>query len=209
MFTDRRDAGSKLADRLGQYAGRDDVVVLGLPRGGVPVAAEVASALGTKLDVFVVRKLGVPGHEELAMGAVASGGTRVLNDEVLAQAEVSTAALERVTEDEQAEVARRDESYRAGREPVPLAGCTAIVVDDGLATGATMRAALAAVRATGPARTVAAVPVAPAVVLQTLQADADEVVFVQAPQLFLSVGQHYRDFAPTTDDDVRALLAQR
>jgi predicted phosphoribosyltransferase len=206
MFDDRRDAGRALASRLGSYGGRDDVVVLGLPRGGVPVAAEVAAALGAKLDVYVVRKLGVPGHEELAMGAVASGGMRVLNDAVLVQAGVSDAELARVTAEERSEVARRDDSYRAGRPPVQLAGRTAIVVDDGLATGATMRAALAAVRASSPARTIAAVPVAPAPVLRTLRGEADDVVFVRAPEQFLSVGQHYRDFEPTTDSDVRELL---
>jgi putative phosphoribosyl transferase len=206
MFDDRRDAGRELARRLMRYAGRDDVVVLGLPRGGMPVAAEVAAALGAALDVYVVRKLGVPGHEELAMGAVATGGGRALNDEVLARAGVAESELERVTESEQAEVACRDEAYRAGREPVALAGQAVIVVDDGLATGATMRAALAAVRTSAPSRVVAAVPVAPATVRDALAADADEVVCVQAPAAFRSVGQHYRDFAPTTDDDVRALL---
>ena len=161
MFRDRAEAGDVLAGQLGHYAGRDDVLVLALPRGGVPVAARVARALGAPLDVFVVRKLGVPGHEELAMGAIASGGVQVVNEQVVGRLGLGEADLRRVAEAEGRELARRERSYREGRAPPDLAGRVVILVDDGLATGSTMRAAVAAARRLGPARVVVAVPTAP------------------------------------------------
>jgi predicted phosphoribosyltransferase len=180
--------------------------VLGLPRGGVPVAAEVARALGAALDVFVVRKLGVPGHRELAMGAIASGGVRVLNDWVVAQAGITADELDRVTADEAAELARREAAYRGERPPLDVAGKVAVLVDDGLATGATMRAAVAAVRALGPESVVVAVPVGAPEACALIREQADRMVCVEAPEWFLAVGRHYGDFSETTDDDVRSAL---
>jgi predicted phosphoribosyltransferase len=206
-FADRQQAGAELADRLDPYAGRDDVVVLGLPRGGVVVASEVARALGAPLDVFVVRKLGYPGHAELAMGAIASGGVRVMNEDVLGAYGPSPAAIEQVARVEQAELERREQAYREGRPPVPLAGRVVILVDDGLATGSTMRAAVAAVRRLEPARTVVAVPVGAREACDLLAAEADEVVCVSVPEPFSAVGLWYEDFSQTTDEEVRELLA--
>ena len=207
-YDDRRHAGRELARLLGPYAGRDDVVVLGLPRGGVPVAAEVAHALHAPLDVFVVRKLGVPGHRELAMGAIASGGVRVMNDEVLRRAAVSGTEVEQVVAEERAELRRREEAYRGDRSAVELSGRVVILVDDGLATGASMRAAVDAVRRHRPASIVVAVPVAPIEACRVLETVADEVVCDRTPSSFLAVGHHYRDFSETTDDEVRALLQE-
>jgi predicted phosphoribosyltransferase len=206
-FRDRADGGRALAAALDDLRDRDDVVVLGLPRGGVPVAAEVAQALGAPLDVFVVRKLGVPGHRELAMGAIASGGVRVLNDWVVAQSGVSARDLERVTEAETAELVRRETAYRGNRAPVAVAGRIVVLVDDGLATGATMRAAVAAVRALGPSSVVVAVPVGAPEAVEVVSAAADRMVCVEAPPWFLAVGRHYDDFTETTDEEVRRLLA--
>jgi predicted phosphoribosyltransferase len=208
-FRDRRDAGRYLAGMLGTYAGRDDVVVLGLPRGGVPVAHEVAKALAAPLDVFVVRKLGVPGHEELAMGAVASGGVQVLNERVLDLAGVDSVALESVVARESRELARREGAYRGDVPPLDLRDKVVLLVDDGLATGSTMRAAVRAVRDRGPARVVVAVPAGAAETCDELAADADEVVCAVMPSPFLAVGQWYYDFSQTSDDDVRALLHPR
>jgi predicted phosphoribosyltransferase len=205
-FENRRQAGAFLATRLDQYARRNDVVVLALPRGGVPVAHEVAAALAAPLDIFLVRKLGLPGHPELAMGAIASGGIRVMNEDVMRWAHVPASAVDAVVRVEQAELERREQEYRTGRPLVALAGRIVILVDDGLATGSTMRAAVEAVRAHGPARVVVAVPVgAPAACLH-MASIADELVCARSPEPFSAVGQWYRDFSQTTDAEVRSLL---
>jgi predicted phosphoribosyltransferase len=206
VFSDRAEAGDVLAGRLGHYAGRDDLVVLALPRGGVPVAARVARALGAPLDVFVVRKLGVPGHEELAMGAIASGGVQVVNEQVAGRLGLGEADLRRVAEAEGRELARREHRYREGRPPPDLGGRVVILVDDGLATGSTMRAAVAAVRRLGPARVVVAVPTAPVSTCQRMAEEADEVVCATTPRPFRAVGYSYRSFPQTSDEEVRTLL---
>ena len=206
-FKDRAEAGRVLAGALGHLAGRDDVVVLALPRGGVPVAHEVARALGAPLDVFLARKLGVPGHRELAMGAVASGGVRVLHQAVIDALAIAPEVIEEVAAREGAELARREQAYRSGRPPLELAGRTVVVVDDGLATGATMRAAVTALRAQLAGRILVAVPVGPPETCQEMAREADEVVCVRTPRSFHAVGQWYDDFAQTTDDEIRALLA--
>jgi predicted phosphoribosyltransferase len=206
VFRDRVEAGDVLASRLGHHAGKPEVLVLALPRGGVPVGARVARALGAPLDVFVVRKLGVPGHEELAMGAIASGGVRVHNEEVVDKLHIDDATLQRVAEVEQQELARRERSYRGQRPPPGLTGRVVILVDDGLATGSTMRAAVAAARRLGPARVVVAVPTAPASTCEQLRGEADEVVCATTPRPFRAVGYSYRSFPQTTDEEVRELL---
>jgi predicted phosphoribosyltransferase len=206
VFRDRAEAGDVLAGRLGHYAGRHDLVVLALPRGGVPVAVRVARALGAPLDVFVVRKLGVPGHEELAMGAIASGGVQVVNEQVAGRLGLGEADLRRAAEVEGRELARREHRYREGRPPPDLGGRVVILVDDGLATGSTMRAAVAAVRRLGPARVVVAVPTAPASTCQRLAEEADEVICATTPRPFRAVGYSYRSFPQTSDEEVRALL---
>jgi putative phosphoribosyl transferase len=205
-FRDRSQAGTMLAERLGAYTGRPGVVVLGLPRGGVPVAFEVARALRAPLDVFVVRKLGVPGHEELAMGAIASGGTRVLNDEVIAGLGIDEVTIARAAAAAGQELERRERTYRGDRDPLDLAGRTVILVDDGLATGSTMRAAALAARAQNPERLVVAVPVAAERTCAELRRDVDEVVCTSTPAPFHAVGAWYDDFAQTTDEEVRELL---
>jgi putative phosphoribosyl transferase len=205
-FTDRRHAGRVLASRLAKYAGRDDVIVLALPRGGVPVAYEVASALGAPMDVFLVRKLGTPGHRELAMGAIASGGVRVLNDDVVRWYGISEPAIERVAREEQEELERRERAYRDDRPPPDLANKIVILIDDGLATGSTMRAAAHAVRAHRPARVVIAVPVGAGQTCADLSAVADEVTCARMPEPFSAVGQWYLNFDQTDDDEVRELL---
>jgi predicted phosphoribosyltransferase len=206
-FADRADAGRRLGDRLATVLGPlgdpAGVVVLGLPRGGVVVAAEVARRLGAPLDAFVVRKLGVPGQPELAMGAIASGGVVVRNDAVIDSHRLTPDEVAAVVAAERAELARRERAYRGDRPPPDAAGRLAIVVDDGLATGATARAALRAVRAQRPARLVLAVPVAPR---DAAVGDADQLVALARPWPFGAVGRYYRDFAATTDDEVRALL---
>jgi predicted phosphoribosyltransferase len=207
-FRDRRDAGRVLAGRLGAYAHGPDVVVLALPRGGVPVGYEVARALGAPLEVFVVRKLGVPGYEELAMGAVATGGVRVLNHDIIEGLRVAESAVEAVTAAEQAELRRRERLYRGDR-PVPdVRGRTVILVDDGLATGATMQAAVRALRQQQPARLVVAVPTAAPDTCAQLRDDADDVVCAITPEPFHAVGLWYEDFSQTTDEEVRELLAR-
>jgi predicted phosphoribosyltransferase len=208
MFRDRSHAGRYLATKLRQYAGRPGVIVLGLPRGGVPVAYEVARALGAPLDVFLVRKLGVPGREELAMGAIASGGVRVVNEDVVRQLGIPDAVLDEAAAEEQQELDRRAAAYRDGRPAPDLRGKVVILVDDGLATGSTMRAAVAAVRQLGPAWVVVAVPVGAAETCSELRAEADEVVCAVTPEPFFAVGSWYEDFSQTTDEEVRELLAR-
>jgi len=205
-FRDRREAGQLLASRLAAYAHRPDVLVLALPRGGVPVAAEVARALGAPLDVFIVRKLGVPGHEELAMGAVATGGVRVLNAQVVRALGIPDAAIEAVAVKEQQELERRERLYRGDRPPPDVRGRTGILVDDGLATGASMHAAIQALRQWQPARSVVAVPVAAPETCEELRAVADEVVCAIRPEPFYAVGLWYADFSQTTDEEGRDLL---
>ena len=206
-FADRREAGRVLADALATYRGATDLLVLGLPRGGVPVAWEVAAALHAPLDVFVVRKLGAPGWEELAVGALASGGLVVLNDDVVRSLRISDEQLQQVIDKEAAELARREDAYRGGRPPIEPAGKTVILVDDGIATGASMLAATRAIRAAGPAKIVVAVPVAPPSACRQLADAADDLVCVWAPASFLAVGEYYCDFSQTSDDEVRKLLA--
>jgi predicted phosphoribosyltransferase len=205
-FADRHDAGRRLAERLRHYAGREDVVVLGLPRGGVPVAVEVARSLGVPLDVFVVRKLGVPGHEELAMGAIASGGIRVLNTDVLAATLVPPEAVEAVAARELERLQTQEREYRGERPPLDVRGRVVILVDDGLATGATMRAAVAALRDRGAGAIVVAVPTAPIETCEALRREVDEIVCALTPDPFMAVGLWYRDFAPVSDQQVRELL---
>ncbi|MGV0633590.1 phosphoribosyltransferase [Mycolicibacillus trivialis] len=206
-FSDRRHAGRALAERLAAYRGRDDLLVLGLARGGVPVAWEVAAALGAPLDVFVVRKLGVPHWPELAMGALASGGAVVLNDTVIASAAVRRDQLDAVIAKETAELRRRETAYRGDRPPADPRGKTVLLIDDGIATGASMRVAVQAVRAAGPAAIVVAVPVAPPSVDRDLGGAADDVVCVSTPAGFEAVGQAYTDFTQVDDEEVRRLMA--
>ena len=206
-FTDRRQAGRALAALLSPYAAHTGLVVLGLPRGGVPVAAEIATALGARLDVFLVRKLGVPGHEELAMGAVATGGVRVVNDDVVRALAVPVGVLDAATETARRELARQERAYRGDRAAVPVGGRPVLVVDDGLATGSTMRAAVAALKAHRPASITVAVPVAPAGADGALAGLVDDVVCALTPEPFGAVGASYLDFSPTSDAEVMALLA--
>jgi putative phosphoribosyl transferase len=208
LFRDRVEAGELLAARLADYRDRDDVVVLALPRGGVPVAREVAHALGVPLDVYVVRKLGVPGHEELAMGAIATGGVRQINRDVVDALGIPGAVIDAVAEREQLELERREHTYRGDRGPVSLANKIVILVDDGLATGSTMRAAVMAARQQHPARVIVAVPVGAPSTCADLATEADAVVCVRTPDPFVAVGLWYRDFTPTTDHEVRALLGK-
>lgn len=205
-FRDRRDAGRFLAAQLDDYAARDDVVVLALPRGGVPVAYEIALALGAPLDVFLVRKLGVPGHEELAMGAIAEGGLRVINHQVVRGLKIPESAIEDATRREQEELARRGGLYRGDRPPLKLRDKVPILVDDGLATGASMRVAARAVRRHEPKKLVVAVPVAPPETCENLRLEADDVICALTPALFSSVGSWYEDFTQTSDEEVRELL---
>lgn len=207
-YHDRHEAGRLLAERLMDYAGRRDVLVLGLPRGGIPVAYEVARALGVPLDVFVVRKLGVPGHEELAMGAIASGGTIVLNDEVVDGLRIPREVIGRVAARERAELERRERSYRGDRPLPEVAGRTVLIVDDGLATGSTMRAAIAALRRLRPDRIVAAVPAAAPSTCGEIGVEADECICDITPDPFHAVGLWYEDFSQTTDAEVSELLAR-
>src|SRR5215472_2428136 len=207
-FSNRTEAGRLLAEKLEKYANRNDVVVLGLPRGGVPVADEVAKRLHAPLDVFIVRKLGVPGFEELAAGAIASGGVRVLNEDVVRAIPFASEAIEAVTARETTELQRREQIYREGRPAPELRGKIAILIDDGLATGATMRAAVKALRQHDAAKIVVAVPVGPPDTCQELSQQADETICLSTPPFFQAVGQYYEDFSQTRDDEVRELLTR-
>jgi predicted phosphoribosyltransferase len=207
-YANRREAGVVLAGRLAELKNRRDVVVLALPRGGVPVAYEVARAFHAPLDVFLVRKLGVPGHRELAMGAIASGDVRVLNEDVVRWYRIPEEVIDEVAREEQGELERRESAYRAGRSPVEVSDRVVLLVDDGLATGSSMKAAVRAVRARTPSRIVVAVPVGAPETCRELATIADEVVCARTPADFSAVGQWYRDFSQTTDDEVRQLLSE-
>jgi len=208
IYRDRTEAGRRLAAQLTDYANRPDVLVLALPRGGVPVAYEVAKALRAPLDIFLVRKLGVPGHEELAMGAIATGGVRVLNEDVMRYISISDAAIDAVAAKEQRELERREQLYRGDRPAPDVKGQTVILVDDGLATGSTMRAAAAALRQQKPARIVVAVPVSAVQTCDEYRMGVDEIVCAVTPEPFHAVGMWYEDFSQTTDEEVRELLAR-
>jgi putative phosphoribosyl transferase len=208
IFRDRAEAGRLLAAKLREYANRSDVVVLALPRGGVPVAFEVARALNAPLDVFVVRKLGVPGHEELAMGAIASGGVRVLNQDVLRALGISRGVVDLVADREQRELLRREREYRGGRAPVDIRNRMVILVDDGLATGSSMRVAAIALKQKGPAEIIAAVPVGAPETCAEFESEVDKVVCATTPRPFRAVGEWYRDFSQTSDEEVRDLLSE-
>jgi predicted phosphoribosyltransferase len=207
-FRDRREAGRLLATKLAAYAHRPDVIVLALPRGGVPVAYEVARALGAPLDVFLVRKLGVPGYEELAMGAIATGGVRVLNDQLVGGLRIPDFIIDEIAAYEQQELMRREHLYRGNRPPPDVRGRTVILVDDGLATGATMQAAVKALRQLQPARIVVAVPTASPETCDQLRAEVDDIICAITPEPFHAVGLWYEDFSQTTDEEVRDLLAR-
>lgn len=208
QYRDRVEAGQHLAAKLMVYAKRPDVLVLGLPRGGVPVAFPVAERLGASLDVFVVRKLGLPGHEELAMGAIATGGVRVVNEEVIHLLHIAPEVIAAVAAREQRELEHRERLYRGDRPAPEIQGRTIILVDDGLATGATMRAAVAALRQQQPARIVVAVPVAASSTCEEFRTEVDEIVCAATPKPFYAVGLWYEDFSPTSDAEVRGLLAR-
>jgi putative phosphoribosyl transferase len=205
-FVDRSDAGRKLAALLVGYANRDDVIVLGIPRGGVQVASEVAARLSAPLDVFLLRKLGVPAEEELAFGAIASGGVRVLDRETIEALGISEQEIAQVTTREQRELQRRETAYRGDRPPLDVKGKTVILVDDGIATGSSMRAGIRALRQLQPQRVVVAVPVAPLRTCNQLKSEVDEFVCIQTPASFLAIGQFYDDFSQVSDEEVLALL---
>lgn len=208
LFKDRADAGRRLAGELPGYGGRTDVIVLGLPRGGVPVAFEVAKALKAPLDIFLVRKLGVPGQKELAMGAIAPGGVRVLNRDVVQALNISDEIIEAIAAEEQQELERREQAYRGDRPKPDVRGRTVILVDDGLATGASMRAAVIALRAQEPAGTIVAVPTAAPETCEALKDEVDEIVCLATPQPFLGIGASYEEFSQMTDEEVRELIEQ-
>jgi putative phosphoribosyl transferase len=208
IFRDRTDAGRKLATRLTRYADRTDVLVLALPRGGVPVAYEVAKALKAPLDIFLVRKLGVPGHEELAMGAIASGGVRVVNEDLVDYLGISDEVIDAIAAVEQRELERRDQAYRADRPPIDVKDSVVILIDDGLATGSTMRAAAASLRKQKPRRIVVAVPVSSPETCEEFRSEVDEIVCAVTPEHFQGVGLWYDDFSQTTDEQVRELLSR-
>jgi len=206
IFANRTEAGQELALRLRKYADRDDVLVLAAPRGGVPVAFEVAKDLRAPLDVFVLRKLGVPGREEFAFGAIASGGVRILGRDTVEGLGITGLDIERVTKAEEQELERRERAYRGGRPPLDVSGLTVILVDDGIATGSSMRAAIRALRQMKPARIVIAVPLAPASTHDRLRFEADELVCLEMPAPFYGVGQFYDDFSQVSDQEVKELL---
>jgi len=206
VFDNRTDAGRKLANQLGEYANRKDVIVLGIPRGGVPVAFEVAASLHAPLDVFVSRKLGVPGQEELAFGAIASGGVRILDAEIVEAAGVSDVEIEQITASVKKELERRERLYRGDRPPLKVEGSTVILVDDGIATGSSMLAAISALHQMKPARLVVAVPVAPVSTCNRLRREVDQLLCVYMPETFFAIGQFYDDFSQVTDEEVTDLL---
>lgn len=208
LFKDRRAAGRQLAQELSSYADRTDVIILALPRGGVPVGYEIALALNAPLDIFLVRKLGVPGHEELAFGAIASGDVRVLNEEIVWTFNISNAAIDAVARRELMELERRERAYRGGRPAPEVRGRTAILVDDGLATGASMRAAINGLHAKDPARIVVAVPTAARETCESFESEVDEIICAETPEPFYGVGRWYQDFSQTTDEEVRRFLEQ-
>jgi putative phosphoribosyl transferase len=208
IFANRTEAGQQLAFRVSRYANREDVIVLGIPRGGVPVAFEVAVHLNAPLDVFVLRKLGVPGHKELAFGAIAAGGVRVLDPDIVEGVGLTGADVARVTHAETQELRRRELAYRRGRPPLQLNGLTVILVDDGIATGSSMRAAVRALRRMNPAAIVVAVPVAPVSTCARLRSEVDEFICLEIPEPFYGVGQFYDDFSQVPDQEVTELLAQ-
>ncbi len=206
IFLDRIDAGRRLAKELEAYARRKDVLVLGIPRGGVPVAFQVAAELHAPLDVFVVRKLGVPSHEELAFGAIASGGIRVLDGQIVEEAGISGLEIERIAAKERQELYRRESVYRGGHPPLNLEGKTVILVDDGIATGASTLAAITALRELKPARIVLAAPIAPASTCRRLRREADEFVCLDTPKTLFAIGQFYENFSQVSDEEVTSLL---
>jgi len=206
IFANRTEAGQKLAHRLRKYANRNDVIVLGAPRGGIPVAFEVAMNLKVPLDVFVLRKLGVPGREELAFGAIASGGVRILDPDIVEGLGITALQIERVTQAEKQELERREQAYRGGEPPLDVRGMTIVLVDDGIATGSSMRAGIRALRQMEPARIVLAVPVAPPSACSQLQFEVDELVCLEMPERFYGVGQFYDDFSQVSDEEVKELL---
>jgi putative phosphoribosyl transferase len=206
IFRNRKEAGQMLAKQLRAYANREDVIVLGVPRGGVPVAFEVATALQAPLDIFVLRKLGVPGHEELAFGAIASGGSLVLEPRVIEGLDISDRQMEVVTANERRELQRRELAYRGDKPPLEIEGLIAIVVDDGIATGSSIRAGIKALRQLRPARIVVAVPVAPLATCKRLRPEVDELVCVHMPQSFYAIGQFYKDFSQVSDQEVIELM---
>ena len=208
IFADRADAGRQLAQYLRNYADRDDVLVLGAPRGGVPVAFEVATALRAPLDVFVLRKLGVPGHEELAFGAIASGGIRILDRDTIGALGLSLSDIERVTREEQRELGRRERAYRGARSPPNVIGLTVVLVDDGIATGSSMRAAIQALRQMEPAALIVATPVAPRRTCDRLRGEVDALICLETPEPFYGVGQFYDDFSRVSDKEVTRLLEE-
>jgi len=208
IYRDRVDAGKQLAKRLTDFAGRDDVLVLALPRGGVPVAYEVAKALQVPMDIFLVRKLGVPGHEELAMGAISSGGVRVLNDDIVSYLKIPGDVIDAVAAGELKELERREREYRGDRPEPDVRGKTVILIDDGLATGSTMRAAAAALRQQNPTRIIVAVPVSAPQTCDEYRMGVDEIICARTPEPFFGVGMWYEDFSQTTDDEVRDLLGK-
>ena len=208
IFRDRTEAGQVLASKLTKYLNQVDTVILALPRGGVPVAYEIGKELGLPVDIFVVRKLGVPGHEELAMGAIASGGIRHINRDVVDQLRIDSETIEVASRREQKEIERREQLYRGQRPPVDVRNKTVILVDDGLATGSTMRAAIAALRQHRPARIVVAVPAAAPQTCSEIADEVDEIICATTPEPFYAVGQWYQEFSQTTDEEVRDLLAR-
>ena len=208
MFRNRSEVGKELATHLGKYANRNDVIVLGAPRGGVPVAFEIAEALKLPLDVFIVRKLGVPGHEELAFGAIASGGVRVIDQDIVDGHGMAAEDVEEVTRIEQREMQRRELVYRAGPRELNVRGLVVILVDDGIATGASIRAGIRALRQMKPARIVVAVPVAPPSTCDHLRPETDELVVLEKPEMFFGVGQFYADFSEVSDEQVVDLLTR-